>query len=455
MNAIDLDSFEDIKDISFDLGPSSNKGSSRPNLITRDPPSRSPTNDSSFGLDLIMNKDKQKRKPSPRSSPSFSPIPLDEPKSSFSDNMYSKIDNKTPSFGSGGGSKFNMDAYLEDELADLTSKPSITKMGGSNSSSPIELLPPSGNGFNFDDDILGDNSNSNQNQNQNNYSNSNSNSNSNQNQNNYSNSNSNNNQNSYQQDNYNSNSNSDDRPMSVEEMQRKKFDLLCKLERLKKKGVIVPRTYTMNSNYEEIKYEYEKLHNERLMDNSVKMYRQMLISTTTAIEYLNTKANPFDFYLDGWSDQVHSQQHDYDEIFEEIYEKYKDRGSMAPELRLLMALGGSAFMYHLSNTMFKSVLPGAQDILRQNPDLMKHMQQTLLSTMAQQGPTEATFAGMMGGAMNRDSYNPTQGSPSAGMRTSNPPSNSNNGNRRQMSGPDGLDTFLDDITGGNKRNVDL
>lgn len=445
MNALDLDSFEDIKDITFDLGPSSsNKGFSRPNLITRDPPSRSPTNDSSFGLDLIMNKEKQKRKPSPSSSPSsFSPIPLDEPKSSFSNNMYSKIDNKTPSFGSGNGrEKFNMDAYLEDELADLTSsKPSITKMGGSHSSSPIELLPPSGNGFNFDDDILGDNSNSNSNSNQNN-----------QNQNNYSNQNQ--NQNSYQQDNSNSGSNSNDRPMSVEEMQRKKFDLLCKLERLKKKGVVVPRTYTMNSNYEEIKYEYEKLHNERLTDNSVKMYRQMLISTTTAIEYLNTKANPFDFYLDGWSDQVHSQQHDYDEIFEEIYEKYKDRGSMAPELRLLMSLGGSAFMYHLSNTMFKSVLPGAQDILRQNPDLMKHMQQTLLSTMAQQGPTEATFAGMMGGAMNRDTYNPTQGPPSAGMRSSNPPSNSN-GNRRQMSGPDGLDTFLDDITGGNQRNADL
>jgi hypothetical protein len=43
-------------------------------------------------------------------------------------------------------------------------------------------------------------------------------------------------------------------PMSVEEMQKKKFELLCKLERLKKKGVVVPRTYTMNSSYEEIKF---------------------------------------------------------------------------------------------------------------------------------------------------------------------------------------------------------
>jgi hypothetical protein len=104
--------------------------------------------------------------------------------------------------------------------------------------------------------------------------------------------------------------------------------------------------------------------------------------------------------------------------------------------------------------MFKSVLPGAQDILRQNPDLMKHMQQTLLSTMAQQGPTEATFAGMMGGAMNSNRYDPTsQGSPSAPSRSTNGPSNANN--RRQMNGPD-LDGFLNDITGDNaRRNADL
>ncbi len=412
METLDLDSLDDIKDISFDFGSSKQ----RPNLLTRDPPSRSPTSDSSFGLDLIMNKEKQKRRPSPNLSSPSAFTPIEEPKSSFSNNMYSNIDNNTPSLSN----NFDMDSYLEDEMKNLNinDKPSITKIG-SVSSSPIELKPPSGNGginFNFDDDSQPRQSSQPPQQSY-------------QSQQNYDNG-------GYQTQQYGG---GDDRPMSVEEMQRKKFDLLCKLERLKKKGVVVPRTYTMNSPYEEIKYEYEKLHNERLMDNSVKMYRQMLVSTTTAIEYLNTKANPFDFYLDGWSDTVHSQQHDYDEIFEEIYEKYKDRGSMAPELRLLMSLGGSAIMYHLSNTMFKSVLPGAQDILRQNPDLMKHMQQTLLNTMAQQGPTEATFAGMMGGAMNS---NPRQ--PSGG-----------NGGQRQMSGPDGLDNFFDDINNSSKRNVDL
>jgi hypothetical protein len=381
-----------------------------------------------------MNKDKQKRRPSPSPSASPSFPQLEEPKSSFSSNMYSNIDKNTPNLKS---NNFNIESYLEDDLESISgSKPSITKLG--DSPTPIDIKPPSNTmGFNFDDDILDPKppSDSFGGGNNNNYGGNN----------NYGNNN-----------NYGGGNNnygggySAEAPMSVEEMQKKKFELLCKLERLKKKGVVVPRTYTMNSPYEEIKYEYDKLHNERLMENSVKMYRQMMISMTTGIEYLNNKVNPFDVYLDGWSDQVYSQQHDYDEIFEELYEKYKDKGSMPPELRLLLSLGGSALMYHLSNTMFKSVLPGAQDILRQNPDLMKHMQQTLLNTMAQQGPNEAAFAGMMGGAMNQG-FDPTsQGSPSVNSRMSAPPSNSNQ--RRQMNGPD-LDTFLDDITG--PKNVSM
>ncbi len=435
MEAIDLDSFDDIKDISYDISKKPSNVSNKPNLITRDPPPRSPVPDSSFGLDLIMNKDKQRKKASPRASPSsFSPVPVEEPKSSFSNNMFSKIDNSTPKFS-------NIDSYLSDEMEDITGSMGATTITKTDAPSPIiELKPPSGGGgglsFNFDDDLMADSKPS-----SNNFNNGGSN--------NYG-----NDDGGYQQPQQSFNPYQQDKPMSVEDMQKKKFDLLCKLERLKRKGVVIPRTYTMNSSYDEIKYEYDRLHNERLMDNSVKMYRQMLVSVTTGIEYLNNKVNPFDVYLDGWSDQVYTQQHDYDEVFEEIYEKYKDKGSMPPELRLLLSLGGSALMYHLSNTMFKSVLPGAQDILRQNPDLMKHMQQTLLNTMAQQGPTEAAFAGMMGGAMNQNGggYDPTSGGPSAGPRMAPPPSNMQGG-RRQMSGPDGLDTFLDDIN--SPKNVNL
>ena len=37
----------------------------------------------------------------------------------------------------------------------------------------------------------------------------------------------------------------------------------------------------------------------------------------------------------------------------ELAEKYGGDSEMAPEIRLLFTLAGSAFMFHLTNTMFK------------------------------------------------------------------------------------------------------
>ena len=84
----------------------------------------------------------------------------------------------------------------------------------------------------------------------------------------------------------------------------------------------------------------------------------------TGCEFLNTRYNPFSVELDGWSEQVHESVDDYDDIFEELHDKYKDSGSnMAPELRLLISLGGSAFMFHLTKKMFSnSQLPKVEEV---------------------------------------------------------------------------------------------
>ena len=193
--------------------------------------------------------------------------------------------------------------------------------------------------------------------------------------------------------------------MSFEEIQKAKFDLLCKFERLRDKGVRIPKTFSMSSDYDEMKYEYDRLVHQRKMDNSVKMQRQMLISFVTGMEFLNNKFDPFDLKLDNWSEQVHEEINDYDDIFEELYEKYKDSASMSPELRLMFAIAGSGFMYHLSNTMFKNALPGVGDIMKQNPDLMKQFTNAAMNTMGQQSPG---FAGFMGNMMNNRGSPPQQ-----------------------------------------------
>ena len=61
-------------------------------------------------------------------------------------------------------------------------------------------------------------------------------------------------------------------------------------------------------------------------------------------------------------------------------------------------VGGSAFMYHISNSMFKSSIPSADDIMKQNPDLMRQFQEASMNSMQKQAPGFSGFMGsMMGG----------------------------------------------------------
>ena len=84
--------------------------------------------------------------------------------------------------------------------------------------------------------------------------------------------------------------------------------------------------------------------------------------------------------------KVSTKNGDYDDVFEELHEKYKGKAQMAPELKLLLMLGGSGFMFHLTNTMFKSSLPGMGDILKQNPDLMNQFAKASVNAVGQSEP---------------------------------------------------------------------
>ena len=185
--------------------------------------------------------------------------------------------------------------------------------------------------------------------------------------------------------------------MSKEETLREKFKFLRKLEALEKKGIELSKKYSMDSPLQEMQGEYETIMEEKAKQNSVKFQGNMLMAVINGLEFLNSKFDPFDIKLDGWSEQIQENVNDYDDVFGELYEKYKSKASMAPELKLLFQLGGSAMMVHMTNTMFKSAMPGMDDILRQNPDLMRSFQTAAVNTMAGSNPG---FSGFMGGIMN-------------------------------------------------------
>jgi len=158
--------------------------------------------------------------------------------------------------------------------------------------------------------------------------------------------------------------------MNGQEIKNEKIDLIYKFKKLEGQGIRTTMNYNMQSHLEDMRNEYLKLKKQREVDNSIKFQRKVMMAAITGLEFLNNKFDPFDIKLDGWSESINENITDYDEVFEQLSEKYGGKGEMAPELKLLLMLGGSAFMFHLTNTMFKSSIPGMDDILKQNPDLM-------------------------------------------------------------------------------------
>ncbi len=185
-------------------------------------------------------------------------------------------------------------------------------------------------------------------------------------------------------------------PMSNETILKEKLRVLRRLEALEKRGIQLTKRYTMESNLAEMQGEYEMIKSEKEKGNSVKFQGKMLMAFVSAIEFLNAKFDPFDIKLDGWGESVNENLDEYDDIFGELHEKYGGKTKVAPELKLLFMLGGSAAMLHMTNTMFKSSMPGMDDIMRQNPELMQQFTQAAVSSMSQQNPG---FGGFMSGVM--------------------------------------------------------
>ena len=243
-----------------------------------------------------------------------------------------------------------------------------------------------------------------------------------------------------------------DQPSHIETPndKKEKMEYINKLQRLEQKGFTVSRRFTMDNNLEEIRDEYNRLVDARSLEVSLKFQRQALMGIVTGLEWANGKFDPFDVKLDGWSESVHENVEDFDEIFEELYDKYKERGKMPPEARLMVALAGSGFMCHVSNTFLRSRMPNVDDVLRSNPDIARQVAGAAANAA---GPGFGNFMNM---AMNRGGGAPTFNAPSnmtmpnapQSVAAAEPPSG-----RREMRGPSGVDDILKQFEEGRKSDV--
>lgn len=189
--------------------------------------------------------------------------------------------------------------------------------------------------------------------------------------------------------------------LSYEEIQSQKQEFLFKLHRLSQRGIRSERHLTMKNSLEDIKVEYENLTRDVDVEASIKFQRRVVMAAVSGMEFMNSRFDPFDLKLDGWSESVMDSVEDFDPTFERLHEKYKTRAQMAPEMELMMSLAGSAFMFHLSNSIFKSQMPNMDDILKQNPELAQNIGAAMQNNGAQPpGPSGPPKAEMMNSFIN-------------------------------------------------------
>lgn len=239
-------------------------------------------------------------------------------------------------------------------------------------------------------------------------------------------------------------------PEDQEALLQKKRELLYKFHRLESKGIPLPRKFTLASSLEDMEADYERIRKERETDASIQFQRKLLTTVVSGIEFLNTRFDPFNIQLDGWSENVHGEIDTYDEVFEELGEKYSGSMKMAPELRLIMMVAGSAFMCHMSNSMFRGA-PKAKEVLNSDPELKRHFAASTAKMMQNQGD-QTGLAGMFSGM-----FQPSPPAPS------NTPGNTAMGGGRpapaeptsRMNGPGNIEEIMRELNRDTEDHIEV
>ena len=220
-----------------------------------------------------------------------------------------------------------------------------------------------------------------------------------------------------------------------------KQELLFKLKRLEARGIPISDNINNSSSLFDLKAEYSRLKSQRDIENSIKFQRKTMMAVASGVEFLNSKFDPFDVKLDGWSESLHENLGDYDDVFEELHEKYKSKTKIAPELKLMMMLGGSAVMYHMTQRFLSTSMPDASEIFRQNPDLAKQFANAGLASATKSNPG---LGNVLGDMLNSNAPEPVSSVPQSHSAFNPPgavgtPPSFNSVSSNKMSGPNDKD----------------
>lgn len=139
---------------------------------------------------------------------------------------------------------------------------------------------------------------------------------------------------------------------STEEVLKKKNFLLTKLKRLQQKGVELTKNVSINTPLHELENEYMMAKKEQNLEANLEWCKKGLVYICSFLEKTNEMMKT-GAKLKGWSEEIYNTQDQYDDVLEELLDKYGGDIDVAPEIRLIMMLVGSALAVHMSNTMMK------------------------------------------------------------------------------------------------------
>lgn len=196
-----------------------------------------------------------------------------------------------------------------------------------------------------------------------------------------------------------SDSGSESSKKSKKNPKMEKQDILLKLLALEKKGIVLTKKYSMSSKLSDLKFELALHKNNAEVEVSVKFQQKVLMALVTGLEFANKRFDPLGAKLDGWSESIMENLDDYEIIFARLHEKYKNRADLPPELQLLVTLVGSAFMFHVTKTLFSSALPSGLNDL-QNSEIMKNISAAMSRETAKPSVSNVSSREISGPSMN-------------------------------------------------------
>lgn len=176
--------------------------------------------------------------------------------------------------------------------------------------------------------------------------------------------------------------------MSEEAVQREKYEILRKFERLSKLGVPMRKRFTIDSPLEEMKMELEFIKREKSMDATIKQFSEWFVTGMSALEYGSKNMSmlrAFGLQLDGLSEAAQMNVADLEDDFEELYDLYGENMKMHPLVRIPLRTCMMIYMVHLTNQMTrKAPIPNIDDIMRQNPDIARSLAAAAMQNQTQQ-----------------------------------------------------------------------